>query len=152
MTTIRPYTAADHAAVLDIWRRSVEATHHFLTMGEIAGLQPLVAEMLATAVLEVSVLEDETGSTIAWLGMDGAKIEALFIDPDRRRQGHGCRLVEHAIARHDTLTLDVNEQNPDAGRFYEAMGFTITGRSPLDGQGNPFPLLHMVRHRAPAAG
>ncbi|PYA46468.1 GNAT family N-acetyltransferase, partial [Serratia marcescens] len=22
-------------------------------------------------------------------------------------------------------------------------GFVITGRSPLDGQGNPFPLLHM---------
>lgn len=37
----------------------------------------------------------------------------------------------------------MNEQNPQASGFYRHYGFVITGRSPLDGQGNPFPLLHM---------
>jgi putative acetyltransferase len=37
----------------------------------------------------------------------------------------------------------VNEQNPQAVGFYEHIGFLITGRSTLDGQGKPFPLLHM---------
>jgi putative acetyltransferase len=145
MTAIRAYTPTDHAALLDIWRRSVEATHFFLTNAEIAGLHPLVDEMLASGALEISVLEDEDGVAIAWVGMDGAKIEALFIDPDRRRQGLGRRLVEHAMTLHDEITLDVNEQNPEAVTFYEAMGFVVVGRSPLDGQGNPFPLLHMRR-------
>jgi len=47
--------------------------------------------------------------------------------------------------------VDVNEQNPDAIKFYLAAGFTIVGRSPLDSGGRPFPLLHlreMVRKSA----
>jgi putative acetyltransferase len=43
----------------------------------------------------------------------------------------------------------VNEQNPAAVGFYEALGFTVRGRSPVDGEGRPFPLLHMHR---PAPG
>jgi putative acetyltransferase len=39
--------------------------------------------------------------------------------------------------------VDVNEQNPEAARFYEACGFAVVGRSELDDGGRPFPLLHM---------
>ena len=145
MPTIRRDTPADHPALHAIWRRSVEATHYFLTIPEIEALAPLVAKLLDSGTLTVWVLESDEGQPIGWMGMDGAKLEALFLDPDLRRQGHGRRLVEHATQLHGTVTLDVNEQNPDAVRFYEAMGFTVTGRSPLDGQGKPFPLLHMWR-------
>ena len=41
--------------------------------------------------------------------------------------------------------MDVNEQNPAAIRFYEACGFAIEGRSELDSNDRPFPLLHMRR-------
>jgi putative acetyltransferase len=41
------------------------------------------------------------------------------------------------------MTTDVNEQNGQAVGFYKRMGFTATGRSPLDGQGRPYPLLHL---------
>jgi hypothetical protein len=41
-------------------------------------------------------------------------------------------------------TLDVNEQNPQAVGFYLHQGFRITGRSPLDGLGKPYPLLHLA--------
>jgi putative acetyltransferase len=40
----------------------------------------------------------------------------------------------------------VNEQNPEAVGFYLHYGFAQTGRSPLDGEGRPFPLLHMSLH------
>ena len=40
--------------------------------------------------------------------------------------------------------VDVNEQNEQAVGFYLKMGFTVTGRSPLDAQGKPYPLLHMA--------
>ena len=39
-------------------------------------------------------------------------------------------------------------QNPQAQAFYERFGFRVVGRSPLDGQGNPYPLLHMAWRRA----
>ena len=53
-------------------------------------------------------------------------------------------LVEHARAVKGTgLRVDVNEQNPEAVKFYEAMGFVVAERSPLDDQGRPFPLLRM---------
>lgn len=39
--------------------------------------------------------------------------------------------------------VDVNEQNPQARGFYEHMGFAAYARSPLDGAGLPFPIVHM---------
>ena len=41
----------------------------------------------------------------------------------------------------------MNEQNPQGVGFYLHMGFEQTGRSELDGEGNPFPLLHMKYRR-----
>jgi putative acetyltransferase len=52
-------------------------------------------------------------------------------------------MVEHARGLRGELTVDVNEQNPAACRFYEACGFVVVGRSELDSTGRPFPLLHM---------
>ena len=49
-------------------------------------------------------------------------------------------------------TLDVNEQNPLAAGFYERAGFVVVGRSPVDGAGRPFPLLHMRLRLAGEAG
>ena len=44
------------------------------------------------------------------------------------------------------LTVDVNEQNPAAIRFYEACGFAIEGRSELDSNDRQaFPLLDKRR-------
>jgi putative acetyltransferase len=52
-------------------------------------------------------------------------------------------LLCHARHLKGALTVDVNEQNPEAVRFYEACGFAVVGRSEVDGSGRPFPLLHM---------
>jgi putative acetyltransferase len=43
------------------------------------------------------------------------------------------------------LTVDVNEQNGAALGFYEALGFEVVDRSPVDEDGRPFPLLHLRR-------
>ena len=41
--------------------------------------------------------------------------------------------------------VDVNEQNPDAVKFYERMGFRTFHRDATDDQGNPFPILRMKK-------
>lgn len=139
---IRRAREEDHPVLLAIWLRAVRATHAFLAEADIQELHPLVRDH-ALPALELWALE-EGGAILGWMGLDGPKLEALFIDPEHAGKGHGRRLVEHARALKGPLTLDVNEQNPGAVAFYRRLGFKITGRSDLDGQGRPFPLLHMA--------
>ncbi|MGF6173821.1 ribosomal protein S18 acetylase RimI-like enzyme [Ensifer sp. 4252] len=61
------------------------------------------------------------------------------------RGGVGRALVEHAVALHPVLTVDVNEQNLSGAGFYARLGFETTGRSPVDDDGRPYPLLHLRR-------
>jgi putative acetyltransferase len=139
--TIRRAIAADQDTLLDIWLRSVRATHNFLTEEDIQSLIPLVPGELAK--LELWVLCDDARTLMGFMGMAGNKVDALFLAPEFHGHGGGRRLVQHAQELYGELTTDVNEQNPAARRFYESFGFTVEGRSELDGQGKPFPLLHM---------
>lgn len=137
--TIREAAPGDRDALLDVWLRSVRATHTFLTEGDIQELLPQVPGALAG--LEVWVLTD--GEVIGFLGLDGAKLEALFLAPEHLPRGGGRRLVEHARRLKGPLTVDVNERNVEALRFYEALGFRVIGRSDVDAAGRPYPLLHL---------
>jgi putative acetyltransferase len=136
----------DLAALLALWERSVRATHAFLTEADIAELRPLVAEALSGDALDLWVLTETGDAPIGFMGLAGNDISALFLEPARRGQGAGRMLVSHAqTLRTGELTVDVNEQNPQARGFYEALGFVVVGRSPLDDGGRPFPLLHLRR-------
>jgi putative acetyltransferase len=149
VSQIRRARAADSDALLALWERSVRATHDFLTEADIVALRPLAGEALNDDALELWVLTETGDVPIGFMGLAGDDIAALFLEPARRGQGGGRRLVAHAQAlRGGDLTVDVNERNPAARGFYEALGFVVVGRSPLDGGGRPFPLLHM---RRPAA-
>ena len=143
---IRRARAPDHPALVALWERSVRATHDFLTEADIVALRPLVREALRDDALELWVLTERADVSIGFMGLAGHDIAALFLEPARRGQGGGRRLVAYAQQRRDgDLTVDVNEQNPAARGFYEALGFVVVGRSPLDDGGRPFPVLHMRR-------
>ena len=140
---IRRALPADRDALVDIWLRSVRATHTFLSEEDIQSFLPLVRDYLASAEPEFWVLCSDSGALMGFMGMSGCKMEALFLAPEFHGQGGGRRMVRHAQALKGELTVDVNEQNPAACRFYQACGFVVEGRSELDGTGRPFPLLHM---------
>ena len=143
---VRRARAADLDTLVALWERSVRATHDFLTEADIVALRPLVPEALSDDALELWVLTERADVPIGFMGLAGDDIAALFLEPAHRGQGGGRRLVAHAQAIRDgDLTVDVNEQNPAAVGFYEALGFVVVGRSPLDDDGRPFPLLHMRR-------
>jgi putative acetyltransferase len=139
---IRKSLPADRDALLDIWLRSVRATHRFLSEDDIQSLLPLVRDV-ALAELEVWVLCSDAGDPLGFLGLSGAKVEVLFLAPEFLRRGGGRMLLRHARQLKGALTVDVNEQNPEAVKFYQACGFAVVGRSEVDGGGRPFPLLHM---------
>lgn len=139
---IRQATHADHPLLLDIWLRSVRATHHFLQPSDIDALLPQLRDVYLPAV-ELWVAVDEQDRPLGFIGLNEQHVEMLFIEPDLRGKGIGRALLDHARGSRGELTVDVNEQNPEAVGFYLHYGFVQTGRSPLDGEGRPFPLLHM---------
>jgi putative acetyltransferase len=148
---VRPSRVEDRERLLELWERSVRATHHFLEDSDVVALRPLVAEELASDTVDWWVLVSATETPIGFLGFASDTIEALFIDPDHHGQGGGRFLVAHAQSLGaGALAVDVNEQNEAALRFYKALGFSVVGQSPTDAAGRPFPMLHMKR-AAPGA-
>ena len=77
------------------------------------------------------------------MALSDGTMDALFIDPAYRGRGVGRRRVEHALMLSPILTTDVNEQNGQAVGFYQRLGFVETGRSATDGQGRPYPVVHL---------
>ena len=143
---VRPAGPDDHVPMLELWERSVRATHGFLSERDVLALRPLVADEFTSDAVDWWLAIDEEDRVVGFLGYSTDCIEGLFIDPDFRSRGAGRLLVAHAESlASGPLRVDVNEQNEDARRFYEAMGFVVTGRSATDGAGRPFPLLHMRR-------
>jgi putative acetyltransferase len=140
---IRRASPADRDHLFDVWLRSVRATHTFVPEEDIQAFIPLVRAYLASDEPELWVLCSDGGLILGFMGMAGAKMEALFLDPAVHRRGHGRTLVRHARELHGEVTVDVNEQNTAARRFYESCGFVVEGRSELDETGRPYPLLHM---------
>ena len=138
---IRPAHIADTDKLVSLWRRSVLATHTFLSVADVDALMPVVRhEVLGN--LEVWVLENG-GTPIGFMALHQNSVEALFMDPGHRRHGGGRQMLNHARSLKGPLVVDVNEQNPQALQFYLAEGFQVVGRSELDGGGRPFPLLHL---------
>ena len=193
---LRPALPKDHATLAELWRRSVEATHHFLSSLAVDELYGAVLQDYLPAVEEIWLAEycpeygpeyaprhnpkgspqyaPEGGPQYApkdspqgdlkagtkadlkgqsrpcpagFMAYNGLQVEMLFVEPAYFGKGVGKALLQLAQQRAASkglpLTLDVNEQNPDALAFYRHMGFTVTGRSPLDSAGRPYPLLHM---------
>lgn len=144
MFTIRRSRADESHRTVAIWRATVDATHDFLTDDDRVAIEREVCAFLPQAPLWLAVDQDD--HPLAFMLMDGKHMEALFVDPAYHGRGIGAQLVRRGLAMHPDMTTDVNEQNGQAIAFYEGMGFHRTGRSPRDGQGRPYPLIHLA-HR-----
>ncbi|MCC7635622.1 GNAT family N-acetyltransferase [Stenotrophomonas rhizophila] len=143
MNAIHTALPSDYDRITEVWEASVRATHDFLPDPAIQALRPLIREVYLAAV-DLHVYRDAAGRIGGFVGVAERRVEMLFVDPHLRGSGIGKRLLRHAIDVLGATALDVNEQNPQAVGFYRHQGFVITGRSPLDGQGQPYPLLHMA--------
>lgn len=138
---IIPATVADYPRLQEIWESAVRATHDFLSEEDFAYYQSRLTYYFG--LVDLYVYKDEQGETIGFIGVADGCVEMLFVDNAFRGQGVGRQLLSFAVTRLNARRLDVNEQNSQALGFYTHMGFKIMGRSPLDGEGKPYPLLHL---------
>ena len=132
---------SDFSVLIEIWENSVRATHDFLPEEEINNLRPLILNEYFHNVLLYKYVQD--GQIVGFIGTSSDNIEMLFIDPQFRGKGVGRTLTNFAIKDLNIEKVDVNEQNVQALRFYEKLGFKVIGRSELDNQGKPYPILHL---------
>ncbi|WP_312944384.1 acetyltransferase [Agrobacterium sp.] len=145
MIHFRLSTKDDLPRIMDIWRRAVDATHDFLAPDD----RDAIEAELVTFFPQISLLlaVDDNDTPLGFMFLHDGHMEALFIDPNQHRKGIGKALIQRAVTEHPALTTDVNEQNHKALGFYEHQGFERTGRSTHDGQGRPYPLIHL-RYKA----
>ena len=146
MLTIRKATPPDFDALAEIWEASVRATHDFLPEQNIRALKPQVRERYMPQI-PMLLASGEAGKPLGFIGCHENRIEMLFVAPESRGTGVGKQLLQYAIEQLQVDEVDVNEQNPQGVGFYLHMGFAQIGRSELDGEGNPFPLLHLKLKR-----
>ncbi|AMO58295.1 GCN5 family acetyltransferase [Endozoicomonas montiporae] len=133
----------DYSELLNVWENSVRATHDFISEADIEFFKPIIMEQAFPAVT-LKCVKSASGAIQGFVGVHDGKIEMLFVLNEARGQGIGKCLLDYAVQHLDAKTVDVNEQNPQATDFYKHMGFKVVSRSPLDGMGKPFPILHMA--------
>ena len=132
----------EYPELIEIWEASVRATHDFVAEDDIRSFRPLI---LGTyfGLVDLWCARSETDGIVGFVGVAEGKIEMLFVSPAHFGEGIGKLLLRHAVHSFGATLVDVNEQNTGAVGFYEHHGFATFDRSPLDGTGKPYPLLHM---------
>lgn len=140
--TIRLSESGDLEQLHKIWYASVKATHDFLTPQQLEEISIQVKRDYLPNV-SLLVIVNQNNEPLGFMGMTDSKIDSLFIDPRHFGKKLGQTLISHAKQMHQHLQVDVNEDNPGARIFYKKVGFTQKGRSPLDDNGRPLPILHL---------
>ena len=139
---VKERTASLCERLLVIWEDSVRATHLFLSDAEVKQIREYVPQALQ-GVEHLIVAENEAGEPIAFMGTENSRLEMLFLSAGERGKGLGKQLLQYGIHNYGMREVTVNEQNPQAVRFYEHLGFETYKRTECDEEGNPYPLLYM---------
>jgi ribosomal protein S18 acetylase RimI-like enzyme len=155
-TTLRPYTHADRARVLDHLELTgaatysddfARATNDYVRSGD----DP--AEQLGGPGARMIVAEaggDITGSIVYIPGVaddDASMIASLYVSPDRQRQGLGQRLLQAAFAdmpAERNVVLYAMQASTKAIQFYDKNGFKSFEIRDFELYGVVYPSVGMI--------
>jgi putative acetyltransferase len=143
---IEKYQDSYREAVINVWERSVRATHHFLDPGDIEFYKTLVQGMDFNS-LDVYCAMNAEGVMIGIFGIAESKLEMLFLLPDVIGKGIGKELMQFILRELKVNRVDVNEGNTQAVGFYQKFGFKTYDCTSLDDSGKPYPILKMKLER-----
>ena len=132
---------AEYPVLVEIWRSAVRATHDFLDESDFLRIESRLASDYFPAV-NLTVAEKD-GKPVGFAGVHDGSLEMLFVSDSVRGQGIGAALLAEVVDKQAVSKVDVNEQNHGAHGFYLSRGFVQVGRSELDGDGRPYPIIHM---------
>jgi ribosomal protein S18 acetylase RimI-like enzyme len=131
--SIRPYRAADRAALCDLWAR-------VFPDDPLRNAPPALIDRKLGVQPEL-LLVAEVGGALAgaiMAGFDGVRgwLHHLAVAPERRRHGLGTRLVRAAEEGLRALgcpkvNLQVRASNAEVVAFYESLGYAVEERVSL---------------------
>lgn len=144
--SFRAATAADVNRLFDIWHGAVLATHHFLPEKDRIEIASAVKDHYLREA-DLTVFADADGRLLGFMGCTGNNIDSLFVDPESHGRGIGRKFIDRVKAEFGAVTVQVNEQQPQAHAFYRSCGFVDVKRDPTDDAGRPFPIVHLEWRR-----
>lgn len=93
--------------LLDVWERSVKATHLFLSDQEVCQIRQYVPQALCS--VQHLVVAANGSIPAGFMGVEGKTLEMLFLAPEERGKGLGRELLQHGI---DVYSVDhIKEQS-----------------------------------------
>lgn len=123
-TEILLYKTEFKNQIIDIWEKSVLATHHFLKKED---FREIKAKLQAFDFTQLDVFCLLINNKMAgFMVLHEQKIEMLFLDPENIDKGYGKQLIHFAFSNHQVNAVDVNEQNVEATLFYQHMGLKFS--------------------------
>lgn len=139
--TIETYSPYFKEQLVEVWERSVLATHQFLSDSDFREIREIVKTIdFQSFPVYCLLVGNKVGG---FIGVIDRKVEMLFMDPSLIGKGYGKALMNFALSQLYVHSVDVNEQNDPAIRFYKKFGFEVYERTPTDDQGRNYPLLKM---------
>ena len=108
---IRPYRPEDRDELLDVWEAANRVGHPFFDEAELLARRRRLIEVYLPA--SESWVAWGEGRIVGGIGLDGAFVGGLFVDPAHHRR-HRPPASDHATARQGPLTLEVYVANPAA--------------------------------------
>ena len=139
MTSIRPATAADMAAVADLWHEGWHSGHVGHVPEGLTAARTLAAfhERTPLRVDDTTVALSDAGDLLGFVMVVGDEVEQVFVGPTARGTGLAGVLLteaEHLVAAggHARAWLAVVAGNARARRFYDKHGWVDEGDLPYE--------------------
>jgi putative acetyltransferase len=146
--TLRPYTAADEDAAIELWRRTW--AHHFPHIDFNARVawwrERWRQELIPVAHVVLAELDGKLAGFVT-VDPDSLYLDQLVVAPEHWGSDAARALLDEAkrLSPHG-LDLMVNKDNARAIRFYEKHGFAFAGEGKNPASGLP---VNRMRWRAP---
>ncbi|HEY6418818.1 MAG TPA: N-acetyltransferase [Candidatus Binataceae bacterium] len=148
---IRPAVPADVLALISILRRSWLTTWapelQLTTVQRFATDDP--ARHYAESMWREFMVAEDGSALVAMFHIEGNCLNAIHLDPKRKRQGIGSRLmneIERRIsADYRTARLEVRAFNTGAIEFYKQRGWTEQRRYQATECGEPVETIEMIK-------
>lgn len=139
MTSIRPATPSDMAAVADLWHVGWHDAHAGHVPDGLTAGRTLEAFHARTParVVDTTVAVGDSGELLGFVMVAGDEVEQVFVAREARGTGVAAVLLEEAssqvaAAGHTSAWLAVVAGNARARRFYEKHGWTDGGDLPYE--------------------
>jgi putative acetyltransferase len=139
MTSIRPASDADMAAVADLWHEGWHDGHAGHVPDGLTAARTLAAfhERTPPRVADTSVAVGDDGALLGFVMVVDDEVEQVFVAPAGRGTGLAAELLAEAERRvaaggHASAWLAVVVGNARARRFYERQGWSDTGDLPYE--------------------